>query len=70
MVELDRFVQDPSPMSFGIYVGGIVLVLAGLVYGAAILHVPVPWIVVGALVSLGLGVLTAVKATRMRDRAG
>ena len=57
-------------MSFGIYIGGIVFVLAGLVYGAVILHVPVPWIVVGALVSLGLGVLAAVKATRMRDRAG
>ena len=70
MAELDGFVQALSSMSFGIYIGGIVLVLAGLVYGAAILHVPVPWIVVGALVSLGLGVLAAVRATRMRDRAG
>jgi cadmium resistance protein CadD (predicted permease) len=57
-------------MSFGIYIGGIILVLCGLVYAAAILHAPVPWIVAGALVSLGLGVLAAVKATRMRDRAG
>ncbi len=57
-------------MSFGIYLGGIVLVLVGLVYGAAILHVPVPWIIVGALVALGVGVLAAVKATRQRDRAG
>lgn len=57
-------------MSFGIYIGGIVLVLGGLIYGAAILHAPLPWIVVGALVALGLGVLMAVKATRMRDRAG
>lgn len=62
--------QTPTTMSFGIYIGGIVLVLGGLVYGAAILHVPLPWIVVGALVSLGLGVLAAVNATRMRDRAG
>jgi hypothetical protein len=57
-------------MSFGIYLGGIVLVLGGLIYGAAILHAPVQWIVVGALVLLGVGVLTAVKATRQRDRAG
>ena len=57
-------------MSFGIYIGGIVIVLGGLVYGAAILHAPVPWIVVGALVALGIGIVTAVKATRMRDRAG
>lgn len=54
-------------MSFGIYFAGIVLVLGGLVYGAAMLHVPVQWIVVGALVALGLGVLTAVKATRQKD---
>ena len=54
-------------MSFGIYLGGIVLVIGGLVYGAAILHTPVPWIVVGALVLLGLGMLLAVKATRSKD---
>jgi hypothetical protein len=57
-------------MSFGIYFAGIVLVLGGLIYGAAILSVPVHWIVVGALILLGLGVLTAVKATRQRDAAG
>ena len=57
-------------MSFGIYLGGILLVLGGLIYGATIVHVPVPWIIVGALVVLGLGVLTAVKATRLRDPAG
>ena len=57
-------------MSFGIYLAGIVLLVAGLIYGAAILHAPLHWIVVGALVCLGLGVLAAVKATRQRDRAG
>ena len=56
-------------MSFGIYLAGILLVVVGLVYAATILHIPFPWIIVGALVSLGLGVLTAVKATRQRDSA-
>ncbi|MDB5219781.1 MAG: hypothetical protein JWO86_7708 [Myxococcaceae bacterium] len=56
-------------MSFGIYLGGIVVVLAGLIYGAVLCHAPVPWIVVGALVILGAGILTAVKATRQRDAA-
>ena len=56
-------------MSFGIYVFGIVLVIAGLVYGAAILHVPVEWIVVATLLLLGIGVVAAVKATRQRDPA-
>ncbi len=54
-------------MSFGIYIGGIVLVIGGLAYAAAMLHAPVQWIIVGGLVLLGLGILTAVKATRHRD---
>ena len=54
-------------MSFGIYVGGILLVIGGLVYGAVILHTPTPWIVVGALILAGLGTLMAVKATRQKD---
>lgn len=56
-------------MSFGIYIGGIVLVIGGLCYAAAMLHAPAAWIVVGALVLLGLGIVMAVKATRMRDVA-
>lgn len=56
-------------MSFGIYLFGIVLLIGGLVYAAAILQVPVQWIVVVALVLLGAGVVTAVKATRQRDPA-
>jgi len=56
-------------MSFGIYLFGIVLVIGGLVYGAAMLHAPVQWIVVVALVLLGVGVVAAVKATRQRDSA-
>lgn len=56
-------------MSFGIYLGGIVVVLAGLIYGAVLFHAPVPWIVVGSLLILGVGILAAVKATRQRDSA-
>ncbi|MDP9037175.1 MAG: hypothetical protein M3O50_20445 [Myxococcota bacterium] len=56
-----------DPMSFGIYLGGIVLVVGGLVYAALLLHVPTPWIVAGGLVVMGCGVLTAVKATRRPD---
>ena len=56
-------------MSFGIYLFGIVLVICGLVYGAAIIHAPVHWIVVTTLVLLGAGVVAAVKATKQRDPA-
>lgn len=56
-------------MSFGIYLGGIVVVLGGLIYGAVLCHAPVPWIVVGSLIVLGVGILMAVKSTRQRDSA-
>jgi len=56
-------------MSFGLYSIGFVLMIGGLIYGAHLLHVPVHWIVVGAIVLLGLGVLTGAKATRQKDAA-
>ncbi len=56
-------------MSFGIYLFGVILLIAGVVYGAAMLHAPVHWIVVVGLILLGVGVVTAVKATRQRDPA-
>jgi hypothetical protein len=31
------------------------------------MHIPAHWIVVGALVLVGLGILTGVKATRQKD---
>ena len=56
-------------MSFGIYIGGYLILIGGLVYGAVMLHVPSQWIVVGAVVLGGLGILTGVKATRQKDAA-
>jgi hypothetical protein len=54
-------------MSFGIYALGYALVIAGLIYGAHLLHVPAHWIAAGAIVLLGLGILSGVKATRQKD---
>lgn len=56
-------------MSFGIYIAGIVLIIGGLIYAAAVIQAPIHWIVVGALILLGLGILMAVKATRQKDPA-
>jgi hypothetical protein len=56
-------------MSFGIYIFGFLLMLSGLIYGAVILHAPAHWIVMGALVLVGAGILTGVKATRQKDPA-
>jgi hypothetical protein len=56
-------------MSFGIYLLGYLILIAGLTYGASLMHVPTHWIVVGALVLAGLGVVTGVKNTRQKDSA-
>ncbi len=57
-------------MSFGIYAIGFAIVIGGLIYGACLLHMPAHWIAVGAVVLLGLGILTGVKATRQKDPVG
>ena len=57
-------------MSFLLYIAGYLIVIGGLIYGAVIVHMPVHWIVVGAVVLLGAGILTGVKATRQKDPAG
>jgi hypothetical protein len=56
-------------MSFGIYITGFLIVIAGLIYGAILMHMPTHWIAVGAIVLVGLGILTGVKATRQKDSA-
>jgi hypothetical protein len=54
-------------MSFGLYAAGFAILIAGLVYGASLMHVPAQWIAVGAIVMVGVGILTGVKATRQKD---
>ena len=56
-------------MSFGLYVIGYLIVIGGLAYAAALMHVPAHWIAAGAIVMVGLGVVTGVKAMRPKDSA-
>jgi hypothetical protein len=56
-------------MSFGLYSVGFAIVIAGLAYAAHLIHVPTHWILVGAVVMIGVGILSGVKATRQRDSA-
>ena len=56
-------------MSFGIYAIGFGILIIGLIYGAHLMHVPGRWIAVGAIVLLGIGILSGVKATRQKDPA-
>ena len=54
-------------MSFGIYAAGFAIVIAGLIYAAYLMHIPAHWIAVGAIIMLGIGIVTGVKNTRKKD---
>lgn len=54
-------------MSFSIYIVGYLILIGGLIYGATLLHVPGQWIGVGAIVMVGLGILSGVANTRQKD---
>ena len=56
-------------MSFGLYLVGFAIMIAGLAYGAHLMHVPEHWVVVFAIVLAGVGLLKGVKATRLKDPA-
>jgi hypothetical protein len=56
-------------MSFGLYAAGFAIMIAGLAYGAHLMRIPSQWIFVGAVVLIGIGILSAVKATRQKDPA-
>jgi uncharacterized membrane protein len=53
--------------AFALYVFGFIVLLGGLIYGAHLLHVPQTWIVVGSLVVIGFGIMSAVTRTKRRD---
>ena len=54
-------------MSFGLYVLGFIIVVAGVALGGYYLHVPAHWIAVAALILIGIGVAKGVANTRHRD---
>lgn len=53
--------------NFVLYVLGYLIVIAGLAYGAFLLGVPPVWIGVGAVVLVGIGIVTGVSRTRARE---
>ena len=54
-------------MSFAIYAIGYLILIGGLVYLAHLMHVPQTYIVAGAIILLGIGVVTGVQSTRQKD---
>jgi hypothetical protein len=54
-------------MSFGLYLLGFVIVIAGLAWGAVALGVAPLWIGIGAVVLLGIGIFSGATRTRQKD---
>jgi hypothetical protein len=54
-------------MSFALYMLGFIIVIAGLAWGAMVAGVPQIYILIGAVVLFGIGILSAVKRTRPKD---
>ena len=50
-----------------LYLVGLAVLMAGLAYGAWLVHVPTTWIGFGCLVMTGLGLMGA--AARLRQRS-
>ena len=55
--------------NFIVYFVGTLLVVSGLAYGASRLGVSHVWIIAGALVILGLGLMGGIVKTRQKDPA-
>jgi NADH:ubiquinone oxidoreductase subunit 6 (subunit J) len=55
--------------NFVIYLVGTLLVVAGLAYGATRLGVSQVWIIAGALVIIGIGLMGGIVKTRQKDPA-
>ena len=54
-------------MSFGIYAVGYLVVIAGVVYLAHLMHIPQNYIIAIGIIMLGIGIVTAVQNTRRKD---
>ena len=53
--------------SFGTYLIGFLILIVGLAIAATLLNVPTMWIVVGAIILVGIGVLMATTRGKMKD---
>ena len=53
--------------SFGTYLVGFLILIVGLAIAAYLLNVPSMWILVGAIILVGIGVLSATTRGKMKD---
>jgi len=53
--------------SFSIYLIGFIVLIIGLAVAAILLGAPTQWIVVGAIILVGIGILTGTSRTKTKD---
>ena len=53
--------------SFSIYLIGFIVLIVGLAVAAVLLGAPTQWIVVGAIILVGIGILTGTSRTKTKD---
>jgi hypothetical protein len=61
--------EEARMTNFVLYMIGTLLVVAALAYGASLMGVSQTWIVIGALVVIGLGLMGGITKTRQKDPA-
>lgn len=54
-------------MNFAFYMVGVLIVVGALAYGASRLGLSSTWIIIGAAVIFGLGMMAGVVKTRQKD---
>jgi hypothetical protein len=54
-------------MSFMLYVAGFLIVIGGVAWGLVKAGMSPTWVIITAIILLGIGVLTGVSRTRSRD---
>jgi hypothetical protein len=55
--------------NFMVYMLGTILVVGALAYAASLVGIAQTWIVIGALVLVGLGLMAGITRTRQKDPA-
>jgi predicted tellurium resistance membrane protein TerC len=53
--------------AFALYAIGFLVFIGGVLYAETLMHVPQTWVLVTALVLIGIGVMSAVSHTKRRD---
>ena len=54
-------------MSFTLYMIGFLIFIAGVAWACVVAGVPQLYIIIGAVILFGIGILTAVSRTRAKD---